>query len=75
MDMMDCIKNMLKEFLVKFQEPFGNTAPAGMDVFGADNSKKSKKMKTVFLQTTVQWHLALYRQRSAHPDYRQKPAD
>ena len=54
-DMVKCIPNMSKEFPVKFKEVNGNIAPAGVDLFEKDLSKKLRKeMKTIFPCTVAQ---------------------
>ena len=54
-DTREHIKNMLKEFPVKFHNECRNIMPSGVSFFDKDNSKKlTKEMKTVFHRTTVQ---------------------
>ena len=49
MDMVEHVKNMLKEFPVKFKEINKNVTPAGVDLFSKDASKKlNKEMRTIF---------------------------
>ena len=53
--MTEYLKNMLEEFPIKFKETSESLAPAGVDPFGEDLSKKlSKEMKTIFHQTVAQ---------------------
>ena len=48
-DMLECLKNVLKEFSIKSKEMNMNMAPAGVDSFIKDLSKKlSREMKGVF---------------------------
>ena len=48
-DMIECIKNVTKEFPVKFKETLENMTPAGVDPFSGDTSKKlNEEMKTTF---------------------------
>ena len=54
-DMVECVKNMLKEFLVNFREIVENMTPAGVDPFNGDTSKKlNEEMRTMFHQTVAQ---------------------
>ena len=48
-NMIEHIKNVTKEFPVKFKEILENMTPAGVDPFSRDTSKKlNKEMKTTF---------------------------
>ena len=54
-NMIECTKNMMKEFPVKFKEIVENMTPAGMDPFSGDTSKKlNKEMRTIFHRTVAQ---------------------
>ena len=65
-DMIECIKNVMKEFLVKFGEIFENQTPARVDLFSGDTSKKlNKEMKTIFQQRMAQ---GLFVCKQAQPD-------
>ena len=49
MDMVECVKNMLKEFPVKFKEINKNMTPVGVDPFSEDISKNlNEEMRTIF---------------------------
>ena len=53
--MVECVKNLTKEILIKFKETNENVTPAGVDSFSEDPRKKlSDEMKTLIHQTVAQ---------------------
>ena len=54
-DMIEHMKNVFKEFPIKFKEINENMTPAGVDSFSEDLSERlSKEMRTIFHQTVAQ---------------------
>ena len=48
-DVIECVKNVIKEFPVKFKEILENMTPEGVDSFNGDTSKKlNEEMRTMF---------------------------